>query len=183
MLSRPSEAMFGTRPSAKRISSARTRTRLAVVLEGDFLPVANAAGIQELGAGVKVDAFAAEDLLQFGGGIVIELVQDVGAALDQSHADAEPGEELRQLNRHRAAAQHDERFGQPAQAKGRVAGQVAQRHQAAGSGEGATTEPVAMTKCAAVSFSPVLSSSVCGSAKRARARRNLNLPLASCCRR
>ena len=52
-------------------------------------------------------------------------MQDVGAALNQRHPDAEPGEELRKLDGHRAAAQHDERLGQPGQAEGRVAGEVA----------------------------------------------------------
>src|ERR1035441_8264948 len=42
---------------------------LAVVREGDFLPVFRAAGIETCCAGVKVAAFAAEDFLQFGSGI------------------------------------------------------------------------------------------------------------------
>ena len=45
---------------------------LAVVLEGNFLAVADAAGIEEFGAGVKVNAFAAENFLQFAGGILVE---------------------------------------------------------------------------------------------------------------
>ena len=59
------------------------------------------------------------------GGIVVERAQDVGAALDQSHPDAEAGEELRELDGHRAAAQHDEGFGEAGQAEGRVAGEIA----------------------------------------------------------
>ena len=47
------------------------------------------------------------------------------AALDQRHPDAEAGEELRQLDGHRAAAQHDEGFGEAGQAEGRVTGEIA----------------------------------------------------------
>ena len=50
------------------------------------------------------------DLLQFRRGILIQRAQDMGAALDQRHADAKAGEELRELDGHRAAAEHDERL-------------------------------------------------------------------------
>ena len=46
----------------KRISSALHAHGLAVVLEGNLFRVAVAAGIEQFGAGVEVDAFAAEAL-------------------------------------------------------------------------------------------------------------------------
>ena len=98
---------------------------LAVVLQGNFLPASDSTGIEQFGTGVKSDAFPAEDFLQLAGGIVIELAQHMGTALDQSHPDVEAGEELRQLDGDRAAAQHDEGFGEASQAEGRVAREIA----------------------------------------------------------
>ena len=45
--------------------------------------------------------------------------------MNQGHPRAKAREELHKLNRHRPAAQDDERFGQPAEREGCVAGQAA----------------------------------------------------------
>ena len=89
----------------------------------------------------------------------------MGAALDQRDADAEPGEELRELDGDGAAAEDDEGLGRRVSLS--AVSLVRQPSRRAGAGaSGATTEPVAMTKCAGGEASRrCCSSSVCGSAK------------------
>jgi len=81
---------------------------LGFVGKDDFFVVAGVTCVQELGAGIERHALATEHLLQRGGGIAVELVEHVGAALDQSDPHAKAGKELGELDRHRPAPQNNE---------------------------------------------------------------------------
>ena len=100
--------------------------RLAAVLESHFLLVRHPPRIHQLRPREHIDVLAPEDLFQVARSVRVKLLQHLRAALHQRHAHAEPGEELGKLQRHRAAAQHDDRPWQPLQAQGRVAGQAIQ---------------------------------------------------------
>src|SRR6266404_2734425 len=83
------------------------------------------AGIQQPRMAENLNAFAPEDLLEFPRGIFIEIAQQLRTALDDRDLDAEARKELRKLNRHRAAAQDDERFGWRLQLESIVTRQIA----------------------------------------------------------
>ena len=84
-------------------------------------------------------------------GVRVKFLQNVFAALDERDLDAEPREKLRELARNRAAAENDQRLGSrfSASASSLV---MKPTSFSCGNGAGATREPVAMTKCLAVSF-------------------------------
>lgn len=96
----------------------------AVVLEGNGFEFSLSFGVQQFCAGKDADAFAAENIFNNGGSVGVEVVQDVRAALDESDADAEPGEELREFAGGGAAAEDDEGFGKFFEVQGAVAVQA-----------------------------------------------------------
>src|SRR5215472_15752416 len=87
---------------------------------------AGPAGVDKFRAGIEPDALTPEHLLQGCCRIRIELMQNVRTALDHRYMDAKPDKELRELRRNSSAAEHDDRFGQPRKAEGRVAGHHAE---------------------------------------------------------
>src|SRR5207247_4942078 len=80
---------------------------------------------------INGDAFAAENFFQLAGRVEVKFVEDMRAALDEGNLHAEPGEELRELDGDRPAAQDDQRARQPLQLQGRVAVQAAEIIEAA----------------------------------------------------
>src|SRR5208282_2146057 len=90
---------------------------------------ARASRIQKLRPGVECDAFAPQDLFQHRSGAGVELVQNMWTALNLGDAHAEPGEELCELDRDRAAAQHNDGARQSLEFEGAVAVQAFQLRQ------------------------------------------------------
>ena len=102
----------------------------AVALVHDHFFVAVLPRVGERAAGVDGDAFVAEGGLHFAGDIVVERLENVRAALEQRHFDIESRKKLGELDRHRAAAKHDDRLGQRLEPQGVVAGDAAELGQA-----------------------------------------------------
>ena len=103
---------------------------LAVSLVHDHFFVAVLPRVGERAAGVDGDAFVEEGGLHFAGDIVVERLENVRAALEQRHFDIESRKKLGELDRHRAAAKHDDRLGQRLKLEGVVAGDAAELGQA-----------------------------------------------------
>ena len=59
-------------------------------------------------AGDHVHSLGAKFVFHDDGGIVIEVAQEMRAALEQGDCNAEALEKLRELNRDRTSAEHDE---------------------------------------------------------------------------
>ena len=97
--------------------------RLALMLKKNLLLISQSPCVRELSVRMHGDAFPPEHIFQHGGGIRIHFVQDMRTALDQSDLDAEPREELREFQRHRTAAQHNNRARKPRHFERGVTGQ------------------------------------------------------------
>ena len=98
---------------------------LALVLERNGFLQTIATRVGQLRVRENLNAVAPEDLLHFHPGIGVELAQDVLTALDERDLDTKSREELRQLHRHRAAAEDDQGFWELRQCQGVVAGNIA----------------------------------------------------------
>ena len=94
---------------------------LPVMRESYFFLGRHATGVEQSRTGIKLDALAAKHGFQLAAGIEVEFMEDVRAALNHRHLDAEPGEELRKLDCDRAAAKHEQRLGEALQLERRVA--------------------------------------------------------------
>ena len=86
--------------------------RFALVLKMNFFLRANLAGLDDFGLGINGHAFAAKNLFELARGVGIKFVQDVRAALDERHFDAESLKKLRELARRCASTENDNRFRQ-----------------------------------------------------------------------
>ena len=102
----------------------------AVSLVHDHFFVAVLPRVGERAAGVDGNAFVEEGGLDFAGAVVVERLENVRAALEHSHFDIEPRKKLGELERHSAAAEHDDRLGQRLEPQGVVAGDAAELGQA-----------------------------------------------------
>ena len=102
----------------------------AVLLVDDHFVVAVLPRVDERAAGVDGDALVAEGGLDRAGDVVVKGAQNIRATLEHGHRDVEPREELGELDRHRAAAEHDDRLWQRLEPQGVVARHAAELGQA-----------------------------------------------------
>ena len=72
-----------------------------------------------------MDAFPTEDRFQDAGGVRIQLLQQMLAALDHRYLDVESREKLGEFHGDRASTQHRDRLGQPPEGQRIVAAQIA----------------------------------------------------------
>ena len=78
------------------------------MMENDRFRLRGAPGPDQPRVRINFHSFAAKNIFQFTGRVGIHLAQQVHAPLDQAHFDSEAGKELRELHRHRPAAEHDQ---------------------------------------------------------------------------
>ena len=102
----------------------------AVALVHDHFFVAVMPRVHERTTGVDGNALGAEGGLDFAGAVIVERLENVRATLEQRHFDIESRKKLGELERHRAAAKHDDRVGQRLEPQGVVAGDAAELGQA-----------------------------------------------------
>ena len=102
----------------------------AVAFVHDHLLVAVLLRVDERAAGVDGDALGAKGGLDFGGDVVVKRLENARATLKDGDRDVEPRKKLGEFERHRTAAEHDDRAGQRLEPQGVVAGDAAELGQA-----------------------------------------------------
>jgi len=93
---------------------------LLLMHEDNFLLASGTPRVEQLGSSVNDDAFPSKDLLQFGSGIRIKFMEDVGTALNEGDFNSEAGEKLGELDGDGPPAQNDQGAGQMSQLEGGV---------------------------------------------------------------